>query len=58
MTKQLCVRRYACPECGRAYGFDRLKGTRIRDHTVKLGIMRVLCPGSGMLPARVKGENP
>lgn len=56
-----CVRRYACPECGKAYDFQRLKGTRIRPHSVKMtpweGI-RVQCPGSGMLPVRAKGVAP
>lgn len=51
------VRRYACPECGRAYDFQHLKGTRIRPHRggISTPNVRPKCPGSGMLPVRAKG---
>lgn len=48
-----CVKRYACPVCGVAYGFNHLNGVVIRSHSVKRG---VLCLGSGQLPVPVAKE--
>ena len=57
MARQIAVRRYACPSCGLAFGFDRLDGPYLKKHVMpasQRSPQSKWCPGAGMLPVRVR----